>query len=175
MDFGLEQEMYIDPQIIEMREKKKAENGKRMNARKKAKERECAIFVAWVFLFAMRYLKLIILDRKIPLNKWFYYETAYAIEDAVSYVVLVLNIVVFIVCLYDFIKIGEAAEISHMLLVVASWIFFRPIYMIMRGVALDDQNAIIKGGVWCCVYGLILCYYAVWYIEVVVTMFASCG
>lgn len=43
MEFELEQEMYIDPQIKEMREKKKAENGKKMDARKKAKKREYAI------------------------------------------------------------------------------------------------------------------------------------
>lgn len=170
MNIELEEKMNAASQLADMKKKKKEKD-----VLQKAVKRECAILVTWLLLFVMRYLKLIFLDGIICLDKWFYYDTVYKIESAVGDVVFVLNIVVFILWLYDFIKIEEIAESWSMIFAAVSWIFFRPIYLIVRGIALKNNKAIVRGGVWCFIYCLALSYYVIWYFEVLVTMIATCG
>lgn len=182
MDFEIEQEMYIDPQIAEMKKRQKIKRKKAEEVRllkaaawKEARHRECVILAAWILLFVTRYLKIMLMDRTIDLQQWFDYSTAYRIESIVHWVVLVLNIVVCITCLYDFAKLIDVVEPWWLLLIGASWFCLRLVYLVIRGIALHDTNAIIRGGIWALLYIQLVCFYAVWYFEVVVRGIASCG
>jgi len=175
MDIELEQEMYIDPQIAEIKRRKKIEDLKWMDARKKAGKRECAILVTWILLFVMRYLKIAIWGNVININSLYGDEMEDRIVSVVQYGVIILFWVLFIMCIVDFIWIGMVADTLYMLLVAASWIFFRPVYMLARGLVLKDAGAGIRGGVWCIVYFFAVSYYAFAYFEEIVSMIASCG
>jgi len=175
MDIELEQEMYIDPQIAEISKQRKMEDSKRADDQKKARKRECAILVTWTLLFVARYLKMLILKGDINLNQYMGYETVDMIKDIVVCVIAILNLMVFIMCLDDITKIDEVAEQWQMVLVVATWIFFRPIYLVMRGMALNDEKATIRGGIWGFLYCLVLCYYMLWSFGKVIGQFGMCG
>lgn len=182
MDFEIEQEMYIDPQIAEIKRQQEIKQKKKGEAKllkaaawKESRRRECVILAAWMLLFVTRYLKIMLMDGSIDLEQWFHYSTAYRIDSVVHWAVLVLNIVVCIACLYDFAKLIDVVEPWQLLLIGASWFCLRLVYLVIRGIALRDKNAIIRGGIWALLYLQLVCVYAVWYFEVVVRGFASCG
>lgn len=182
MDFEMEQEIYIDPQIEKLKEQKETQQKKaeeirqvKASARQEARRRECVILVTWMLLFVTRYLKIMIMDRYIDLEQWFPHTTAVGIDNVVYWMVLVLNIVVCITCLYDFAKLIDVVESWWLLIIGISWFCLRPVYLVMRGIALNDKNAIIRGGIWAVLYLQLVCCYGMWYFEVIVRSIASCG